>query len=168
MADFKEIEPADFNESPFKLIGNDNMLITAEKDGKINTMTAGWGGFGVMWETDVVFIVIRPQRYTKKFVEANDYFSLSFFDGNYKKELGYLGSVSGRDEDKITKSGLTLKYDQSAPYFVKANKALICKKLYQQEFNKESFIDKSLIDKWYPDNDFHILYIGKVEKTLIK
>lgn len=26
------------------------MLITAAKDGKVNTMTASWGNMGVMWE----------------------------------------------------------------------------------------------------------------------
>ena len=40
MAKFKEIKPEEFNYSPFKLIGKDWMLITAEKDEKVNTMTA--------------------------------------------------------------------------------------------------------------------------------
>ena len=40
----KEILHEDFNENTFKLIGNDWMLLTAEKEGKVNTMTASWGG----------------------------------------------------------------------------------------------------------------------------
>ena len=81
---------------PFEKIGSQWMLISAEKDGKVNTMTASWGGVGVLWGKNVVTVYIRPQRYTKEFVDANDTFTLSFFDGNYMKELGYLGKVSGR------------------------------------------------------------------------
>jgi flavin reductase (DIM6/NTAB) family NADH-FMN oxidoreductase RutF len=168
MSEFKEITPIEFNESPFKIIGKDAMLITAEKDGKVNTMTASWGGLGVLWSMDVAFIFIRPQRYTKEFVEANDYFSLSFLGENYKKELGYLGTVSGRDEDKITNSKLTLKKHENAPYFNEANKVLICKKLYKQDLKEEFFIDKSIIEKAYPDKDLHTVYVGKIEKILVK
>ena len=42
------------------------MLISAiDKSGKANAMTASWGGVGELWGKDVVFIFIRPQRYTK-------------------------------------------------------------------------------------------------------
>ena len=75
---FKEISPEEVRENTFSLIGKDWMLISAEKDGNINTMTAAWGGFGVMWHENVVFVVIRPQRFTKEFVDFNERFSLSF------------------------------------------------------------------------------------------
>lgn len=168
MSEFKEIKSDEFNESPFKIIGKDAMLITAEKDGKVNTMTASWGGLGVLWNSDVAFIVIRPQRYTKEFVDANEYFSLSFLGESYKKEIGYLGKVSGRDEDKISHSKLTVNDEENAPYFNESNKVLICKKLYEQELKEELFIDKSIIDKYYPEKDYHILYVGKIEKILVK
>ncbi|MDD2496094.1 MAG: flavin reductase family protein [Tissierellia bacterium] len=168
MSEFKEIKPIELNENTFKIIGKDAMLITAEKDGKINTMTASWGGLGVLWSMEVVFIFVRPQRYTKEFIEANDYFSLSFLGENYKKQLGYLGTVSGRDEDKIANSGLTLNNNENAPYFDESNKVIICKKLYEQDLKEEFFIDKSIIDKSYPDKDFHTVYVGKIEKVLVK
>ncbi|MEG1778344.1 MAG: flavin reductase family protein, partial [Angelakisella sp.] len=65
MAEFRHISPEKLSENTFKLIGKDWMLVTAEKDGRANTMTASWGGFGVMWGKNVVFTVIRPQRFTK-------------------------------------------------------------------------------------------------------
>ena len=79
MNKLKEIKPEELNESAFKLLGKDWMLITAEKDNKVNTMTASWGGFGVMFDKNVAYIVIRPQRYTKEFVDKADTFSLTFF-----------------------------------------------------------------------------------------
>lgn len=168
MEKFTEIKPEELNKSAFQLIGNDWMLITAENGSKVNTMTASWGGFGVMWNKNVTYIVLRPQRYTKEFIDSSDTYSLCFFDNNYKKQLAYLGSVSGRDEDKISKTDLTVTHCENTPYFEEADVVIICKKLFAQKFTPESFIEKNLIDKNYPDKDFHTLYISEVEKILIK
>jgi len=168
MSKFSEIKPENFEQSPFKLIGKDWMLITAEKDDKLNTMTASWGGFGVMWGKDVAFIVIRPQRYTKEFVDGSDTFSLTFFDSSFKKQLGYLGSVSGRDEDKIEKTNLTVLHTDDVPYFEEAKIAILCKKLYAQEYKPECFIAQELNAEWYPEVDHHTLYIAEITKILIK
>jgi len=165
---FKEIKPEELDKSPFQLIGKDWMLITAEKDNKINTMTASWGGLGVLWGKNVAFIFIRPQRYTKEFVENSDTFSLTFFDKTFKKELGYLGSVSGKDEDKISKANLTIQHSDSTPYFDEANISIICKKLYAQDIKPECFISSDLDISMYPEKDYHTLYIAEVEKVLIK
>ena len=62
----KEIKAQELNENPFKLIGDDWMLITAEKDGKVNTMTASWGGLGVIWGRNAATVYIRLSRYTKE------------------------------------------------------------------------------------------------------
>ncbi len=78
MSYFKEILAEEIKNNPFGLIGKDWTLITAENEGKVNTMTASWGGLGVMWGKDVAFVVIRPQRYTKEFIDNTDKFSLTF------------------------------------------------------------------------------------------
>jgi Conserved protein/domain typically associated with flavoprotein oxygenases, DIM6/NTAB family len=168
MNKFNEIKPVELNRSPFKLIGSDWMLITAEKGGRVNTMTAAWGGFGVMWGKNVTYVVIRPNRYTKEFVDNSDTFSLTFFDESYKKQLGYLGSVSGRDEDKIAKSKLTVGSYDNTPYFEEGNLVIICKKLYKQEFKPEGFMAAGLDEKWYPEKDYHTMYISEIEKIHIK
>ena len=64
--------------NPFVAIGKEWMLITAGDENQVNTMTASWGGMGVLWNKDVVTAYIRPQRYTKEFVDSQDCFSLSF------------------------------------------------------------------------------------------
>jgi len=168
MSKFNEIKPELFEQSPFKLIGKDWMLITAEKDGKVNTMTASWGGVGVMWAKNVAYIVIRPQRYTKEFVDNSKTFSLSFLDNSFKTTLSYLGTKSGRDEDKIKNSHLTVLHTDDIPYFEEANMAILCKKLYAQEFKPECFIAQELNEKWYPDSDYHTLYIAEITKILVK
>ncbi len=168
MEQYKQIESKEFNESPFSLIGTDWLLITAEKDGKQNTMTASWGGLGHLWNKDVAYIVLRPQRYTKQFVDAADTFSLTVFDNSFKKQLGYLGTVSGKDENKIEKTGLTVAHELDTPYFTEAKTVLICKKLYAQPFEPECFLDKSLCEQCYPEKDYHTLYIGEVLKIMVK
>lgn len=168
MNNFKEINPEELNKSPFQLIGKDWMLITAEKDTKVNTMTASWGGFGVMWHKNVAYIVLRPQRYTKEFIDNSDSFSLTFLDNKFKKELGYIGSVSGRDEDKIANSKLTVAHDGNTPYFQEGNLIVVCKKLYAQGFQPECFLEAGIDKKMYPEKDYHTLYIAEIVKILIK
>ena len=46
---FQEINVREFSMKPFKMIGDQWMLVTAGDQIKYNTMTASWGGIGVMW-----------------------------------------------------------------------------------------------------------------------
>lgn len=164
----KEMNIKDFTPDAFGL-KNKWMLITAAKpDGTVNTMTASWGGFGVMWNKEVVFVVIRPQRYTKEFVDSAESFSLTFFDKKYLKDLGYLGKISGRDEDKIAKTGLTIVKKNGIPYFEEAETAILAKKLFVQRIDESAFLDKGIIKQWYPEKDFHYLYIAVITDILQK
>lgn len=168
MSSFYEIKPEAIQGNPFQMIGKEWMLITAAKEGVVNTMTASWGGLGVMWNKNVAYIVIRPQRYTKKFVDTADTFSLTFFDKGFQGELAYLGRVSGKDEDKISKANLEVLYSDETPYFENASMAMICRKLYSQEYKEEGFVDTQVREQSYPNKDFHTLYIAEVTKVLIR
>ncbi|NLM49861.1 MAG: flavin reductase family protein [Clostridiaceae bacterium] len=163
-----EIKPQEIKENTFQLIGRDFMLVSAiKKDGSINAMTASWGGFGVMWDKDVAFVVIRPQRYTKEFVDEADTLSLSFFDNSFKKNFAYFGTVSGRDEDKIKKTGLSYEKVLDAPVFENARMTIIGRKLFAQSYDENAFIDKGIVSTYYNSKDFHTLYIVKIEKVLL-
>lgn len=165
---FKEIKPEELQKNPFTMIGKEWLLVTAEHEGKANTMTASWGGVGVMWGKNVAFAVIRPQRYTKEFIDASESFSLSVLDESFRKTYSYLGTVSGRDEDKITKAGLTIIHEGETPYFAEANTVLVCRKLYAQEYQPECFLNGELDEKWYPGKDYHTMYIAEIEKVLVR
>lgn len=166
MNHYKEISPEVLRKNPFQLIGKEWMLITAGNEAKANTMTASWGGLGVMYGKNVAYIVVRPQRYTKEFLDREMTFSLSFLDKEYKTALNYLGSVSGRNEDKISKSGLTLAFSDGTPYFGEATNVLICKKLFRQTMQEDSLLEDKLKTTWYPNKDYHILYIAEITKAL--
>lgn len=168
----KNIKIEDLNINVYTKIAKDWMLVTAGNKEKYNTMTASWGQMGSLWGhgggKPVATIYIRPTRYTKEFVEREDYFSLTFFSKDYHKDLSYLGTASGRNEDKISKTLLTPAFDKKAPYFNEAEITLICRKLYAQDILAENFIDKTIIDDNYPIRDFHTMYIGEIEEILIK
>ena len=146
----------------FEKIGKEWMLVSASKDGKTNCMTASWGGLGVMWGKNAAFVFIRPQRYTKEFIDSSDYLSLSFFTEDYRKMLSFMGSKSGRDIDKIKEQNLHLIEGNVAPVYSEASVTLICKKMYRQSLNEDSFIDKTCVDKWYPNKDYHDMYVCEI------
>ncbi|MFI3206836.1 MAG: flavin reductase [Clostridia bacterium] len=164
---FKEYSAKDYDFNAFKLIGDEWMLVTAEKDEKVNSMTASWGGVGILWGKPVAFVFVRPQRYTKEFIDNADGFSLSVLPDGNKDKLTYFGKISGRDEDKIAKTGFTVLHSDKVPYFEDAEKVFILKKLYEQKLDPDCFIDKELL-KNYPRNDFHHVYVAEIEKILVK
>lgn len=162
---FKEISPKEIPDNLIKAISDEWMLITAGDREGYNMMTASWGFAGEMWGSDSVIAMIRPQRYTMKFVEESDYFTLSFY-GDKREIHKVCGSKSGRDVDKTAETGLTPIFSDNTVYFEEARLVLICKKQYLDTLREECFIDKEPL-RWY-DGDFHNMIIGKIEKVLIK
>ena len=167
MNSFQPITPESISDNTFRAIGKDWFLVTAQTGGVANTMTASWGGFGIMWGKPVVFVVVRESRYTKEFMDKENAFSLSFFPSKYKKMLSYLGSASGRDEDKIKIAGLTLIEDD-IPYFKEARLVLKAKTLYKQEMSPNCFLDPALPNRWYPNGNYHTMYVAEITETLEK
>ena len=162
------ISPKELNENLFKLIADDWMLITAGDTEKANTMTASFGGFGVLFFKNVATIYVRPERHTFDYLENNDTFSISFFADEYKDKLKYCGRVSGKDEDKFKKCNFTLSYDNNTPYINEGRITIICKKLYRQDIEKDCFVDKDSYLKTYSSGGMHRMYIGEILKIEIK
>lgn len=163
---FREIAVKDFPLNPFTSVGQDWALITAGTEAAFNTMTVSWGGFGFLWDYDVITVYIRPQRYTNKFVEQEDSFSLSFFDG-YKPELAKLGVLSGRDVDKAKEVNFHPIFLEGVPTFEEAKVVIVAEKIYEDMIKPELLKDKSVDSTWYPEKDYHILYIARVKKIYV-
>ena len=165
---FKEVNVNELEFNPFTKISKQWMLITAGNEEKANTMTASWGSVGFIWNKNAITLYIRPQRYTKEFVDANDTLTVSFLPEQYREALNICGKISGRDEDKIAKAGLTLAYEDGVPYFKEAEMVMVCKKMYVQEMEKAGLIDPSFDSTYYPNQDYHYLYIAEIQKVLKK
>lgn len=165
---FVTLKTEELSENFFDAIGNKWMLVTAGDESKFNTMTASWGGIGVLWGKSVAFTFIRDSRYTMEFVDSEVYYTLSFFGDKMRKELAFCGANSGRDVDKVKATGLVPVFDHSAPYFEQAELVLVCKKLFKQQMTPEGFIDKSLISTYYSTGDWHELFVGEIVAALKK
>ena len=136
-------------------------LLTAGKEDSFNTMTISWGGLGTLWGKPVATVYVRTSRYTHDFMDANDYFTVSFYPGEYRQILGVLGKKSGRDMDKMKDSGLTPVKAGESMSFKEAEVTLVCKKLYRQQLevaNMPEAVAKAMYDGIAP----HDMYIGEI------
>lgn len=165
MNKFIEVSPAELNDNIFQKIGKDWMLVSAGQAGNFNTMTASWGGMGVLWNINVSFAFVRPSRFTYEFIEREKYFSLSFLGEGNRRALQFCGSHSGRDTDKIAQTGLTPIFDAQAPYYDECSLALICRKIYFQDIEPKSFLDPAISGN-YRQEDYHRLYVGEILKVI--
>lgn len=157
----------DYNVDIFKKFNKDWALLTAGDKNKYNTMTISWGTLGILWNKEVVTVFVRKSRYTHEFIENNEYFTVSFYSDEYKKDLGILGSVSGRDKDKVSLTKLTPEFLDNTTTFREASETLVCKKIYLQDMDITS-IPVDIKDKLYSDNDIHTIIIGEVVDILSK
>lgn len=165
---FKSVDPKQLNQNFFSAIGDQWMLITAGTQEKCNTMTASWGGLGILWGGPVATCYIRPQRYTKEFVDREEYFTLAFFGEEYRKALSLCGSKSGREVDKVKECGFTVRAAAcGAPYFEQAELVLVCRKRFAQDMDPAN-IPEDIKEKWYPNQDYHTMYIGEIVEVLEK
>jgi flavin reductase (DIM6/NTAB) family NADH-FMN oxidoreductase RutF len=163
MEHFCEIRVKRLTDNFFSRLDDDWMLVTAGSHSDFNTMTASWGGFGILWNKPVAFVVIRPQRYTYEFINRSEFFTLSFFPPSFKKALQYCGSYSGRNKDKPKETGLTpLSVNEDSVAFQEASLIMVCRRLYTDHLKKENFLDPEIIRKNYPGADFHQLTIGEI------
>jgi len=167
MMSFKEIKFEELDIKLFDFWSKDWVLVTAGDKEKANTLTAGWGGFGVFWGKNAVSVYIRSERYTKEFMDKNERFSITSFGSGNREQLAYLGKVSGRDGDKIKAAGFTTEFDGEVPYVCEGNIVLICKKLVNAPLLPDTFLDKANDEKFYPKKDYHTLYIAEIEKILV-
>ncbi|HOS84432.1 MAG TPA: flavin reductase [Bacteroidales bacterium] len=165
---FTNIAPEQITDNTFKLIGNDWMLVTGGTKHSHNCMTASWGGFGILWHKPVVFVFIRPQRYTNEFVEKHPYISLSFFDESYRPQMQLCGTKSGRTIDKAAACNFSIFETQhKAIAYQEARLVLECKILYAHQLQQDCFIDTSHLHH-YAAGDFHIQYIAEITECLIR
>lgn len=162
MHTFEQI-PIDLIElNPFTKIGQEWALVTAGTKTAVNTMTISWGGMGVLWGKNVAFVFVRDSRYTKEFLDKNEFFSISFLSEKYRAALKYCGSHTGRSENKIEQAGLTLTFRHNIPYIDEGNFVLLCEKMSATRITETSFCLPEIKEKWYSDNDMHTMYIAEI------
>lgn len=150
-----------FINDAFKAFDKEWALVTAGNMGNFNTMTISWGGLGTLWNKPVATVYVKPIRHTHSFLDSNEYFTVSFFDEKYKKDLAVLGTLSGRDGDKVAKTALTPVGIGDSVSFKEAKITLLCKNIYRQDLITDT-MPQEAIDKYYIDEAPHTMFIGEV------
>ena len=160
-----KLTEANFN-LPSK-IAEAGLLTALKKDGKINTMTVSWGGFGILWGKEVAFVFVRPERYTYEFCQEAQVMSLSFFGEERKTALTYCGTKSGRDVDKIDACGLKYTVENGACIFKDAQITVVMKKLYSQMLDETCFVSEAC-KSFYKNGGYHRMYVCEVKDIIQK
>jgi flavin reductase (DIM6/NTAB) family NADH-FMN oxidoreductase RutF len=155
------------------------ILITTKLDGKVNTMTIGWGHIGIEWGKPIFIAYVRESRHTYTMLEGNGEFTVNIPMGQVdKKILGYCGTKSGRNTDKIRDMGLTLEDPSviSVPGIKELPLTLECKVIYKQKQDL-SAIPAELLEKYYPQDvsdpdqgrnrDRHVAFYGEIVDSYI-
>ncbi len=168
MEGFTRLDPLRFDQSPFRVIDRDWLIVTTEAAGRANAMTASWGGMGILWNKPVLYLVIRPQRFTRELLDQNGRFSVAVLDESRRQEMRYLGTASGRDEDKLARASLPIAHEDGIPYLTDARALFLCRALYRQPMGGQFFLDPALDKACYPGKDYHILYVCEVEGLYVK
>ncbi len=169
---YKVIEAETFDKNIFTVFNKDWAIVSAAKtDGSANGMTVSWGGAGTIWNKPAATVYIRQTRYTKEFVDEAQYFSVSFPNPEEcRAAMTVMGRTSGRDEDKMAKAGLTWDHEGEVPFIAGSEMVLIVKKLCTQDIDMQN-IDPAVVQAQYTgamEGNFHTMYIGSIEKILIK
>ena len=177
MSCFREVSPFEMMGNPINEIGREWMLVSAAtSDGDVfgrdyNTMTASWGGVGMLWRCPVAFVFVRPERHTYLFTEESDYMTLSFFGGDRMKELAFCGKNSGRDVDKVQECSFTPVFAEVEGcrhvYFEEASKVLLLRKMYAAPFDTGAFVDTMPLE-FYRTDGMHKMYVCEIVKVLVK
>ena len=162
-----------FNEYADKMLEqlSKGVFITTKKGDKVNTMTIAWGSISFVWGKPIFMAFVRYTRDTYQMVEYADEFTINIpLDKDLKKELGYCGSKSGRDYDKIKECNLELKDSRviNTPILADCEMHYECKVIYKQAMEPGNIL-QSVKDRYYTTNNYHVVYYGEiVDSYLIK
>ncbi|MDO4537919.1 MAG: flavin reductase [Coriobacteriales bacterium] len=149
-------------------VGEDWALVTAGTEAAgWNTMTIGWGEAGMLWRRPTVTVFVHPWRYTHQFMLDNDYFTVQLFGNEHKRDLGILGSKSGRDGDKVALTSLTPKALEHGMTFEEATTTLVCKKIYTHAIVLEDMPQdiRAELGDFYA-TDAHTVFVGELVDVL--
>ncbi|WP_202709406.1 flavin reductase family protein [Sporosalibacterium faouarense] len=145
-------------------------FLTVKDGDKVNTMTIGWGNIGVVWGKPIFTVEVRYSRYTYELLENSKEFTVSIpLNKDLKEELGICGTKSGRDIDKFTECELTPEQGKvlSTPIVGECELHYECKVVYKQAMEPGTLSDE-IKEKYYTNNDYHVLYYGEIVATYVK
>lgn len=174
----KEIDVFDYAKDIMKAVSN-GVLLTTKTEDKVNSMTISWGTLGIEWSKPIFTVFVRENRFTKQQLEKNPEFTINIPYGSFdKKILGFCGTKSGHETDKIGELGLTLEAPDkiSVPAIKELPLTLECRVVYKQkqseneitEENRKAFYPQDVDSSFHGANkDYHTAFYGEIVSAYI-
>lgn len=174
---YKEIEVYDYMNHILKQLKK-GVLLTTKKDGKVNTMTISWGKIGIEWSKLIFCVYVRQNRQTHTMLDSGEFTINIPYNQSVGKILGYCGTKSGKDTDKIKDLDLTLVdgREVSAPAIKELPLTLECKIIYKQ-LQDSTAIPDAFKEEFYPQDissdfcgankDYHTMFYGEIVSAYI-
>lgn len=162
------ISPKDIKENPIRLFGDEWAVVAAGKPSDFNELTVSWGALGDAWwdNMPIAIIFVSATRFTHKFLEENDTFSINVFPREYRRAIAYIGSHSGRNEDKVAATGLKTEFSENeTPIFTDARLIIECRKIYSHDLDKSKFTDSLIgnyVQKKFQGVVPHTVFFGEI------
>ncbi|MDE6408331.1 MAG: flavin reductase family protein [Anaeroplasmataceae bacterium] len=158
-----------YKENIFNDLKQKNAILTAgDKTIGFNCLTVSWGGIGVLWGKDVAYLFVRKSRHTYSFLEKSESVTLSFLDEKYKESVLYIGTHSGKNEDKMKTANLSYTYDPDydGAYIRQATYCFKMKKLYSIDLPYEN-LPEDIKTQYYPNGDLHTMFVCEIRQFLV-
>jgi flavin reductase (DIM6/NTAB) family NADH-FMN oxidoreductase RutF len=171
---FKTIDAKEVEEDIFTLINQDYSVLTAGTPVHYNSMVASWGGWGILFNKQVVFSMLRSNRYTLELIRKENRYTMSFFDREYQEEIVKFGMSSGRDSNKkMTNTTLTAVETPSGNMSYKEAKIIIELDLFEvTTVSPDDFLTEDarqfIIDAHTETNEYHKLVFGEIKNVWVR
>ena len=164
---FTAIDAPEIDESVFNLVGRDYFVITSGSADHYNSMVAGWGGFGVLFNQPTTWCMLRANRYTLELIRERGTYTMAWFDDNFKEQVTAFGMSSGRDSDKMQKTKLIAAQTPSGNMAWKEAKLIVeCRLSELTTVSPDDFTDQSskdfVISAHGEAGEYHKLVFGEI------
>jgi flavin reductase (DIM6/NTAB) family NADH-FMN oxidoreductase RutF len=170
---FKPISPDELSDNVFTLAGRIFPVITAGKADHYNSMTASGGGLGMLFKKPTTWCILQATRYTLEMIQKEQTYTMSYFPDEYKQQILFLGSKSGRDSEKMKEVELTSVQTPSGDISFKEARLIIECKLTQittpdpNDFYSQEAID--YLDEAYKESSDYRKYVfGEITYVWVK
>ena len=171
---FQPIAPKDIPEPVFKLVGEDFIVLTAGNPSHYNSMIAGWGGWGILFNNPATFLMLRSNRYTLELMRKEQKYTMAFFDSQFKDDIMPFGASSGRDSDaKMKNTKLSIAETPAGNMvFKEAKLAIECKLIQVTTVSPADFLVEAnrqfVIGAYEETKDYHKTVFGEITNVWLR
>ncbi|HEB76246.1 MAG TPA: flavin reductase family protein [Nitrospirae bacterium] len=142
------------------------VVATYDMDGRPNAMTVSWGGICCS-QPPCIAVSLRKATYSYDNIVAHKAFTVNIPSAEHVREADYFGTVSGRNVDKFSVTGLTpVKSERvNAPFIEEFPLVLECRVLHTVEIGLHTQFIGEVLDLKAEDSILGPTGVPDIEKV---